>query len=99
MQDDYMPIDPDFYDVIESIRKKTAPIKIHYFGKNNEICDAQGSITGVTINEKHEEYLVLDAGKQVRLDRIITLNGRPGSAYDEYDRYGLACLDCSGGME
>lgn len=93
-----MPIDPDFYDVIESIRNKNAPIKIHYFGKKNELCDAHGKIMGATINEKHEEHLVMNSGEQVRLDRIITLNGRPGPAYDEYDSYGLACLDCSGGM-
>jgi len=28
-----------------------------------------------------------------------TINGKPGPAYDEYDRYGLACLDCGGGMD
>jgi hypothetical protein len=36
---------------------------------------------------------------KIRLDRIIVFNGKPGPAYDEYDSYALACLDCTGGMD
>jgi hypothetical protein len=38
-------------------------------------------------------------GEQVRLDRIITINGKPGPAFDEYDNYANACLSCQGGNE
>jgi hypothetical protein len=99
MYTEYSPIDPDFYDVIESVKKKNVSILIHYFGLENELNDARGEIMEITINKKHEEYLVLNSRDTVRLDRIIVLNGRPGPAFDEYDSYALACLDCTGGME
>jgi len=38
-------------------------------------------------------------GEQVRLDCIITINGKPGPAFDEYDSYANACLSCQGGNE
>jgi len=44
-------------------------------------------------------YLRFENGVQVRLDRIIVINGRPGPAFEEYEGYALACLDCSGGMD
>jgi hypothetical protein len=99
MNKKYSPVDPWFYDVIKSLKRKNIAIKIHYFGAENELHDANGAIKGLIINEKHEEFLALNSGDNVRLDRIITINGTPGPAYDEYDSYALACLDCTGGME
>jgi len=95
----YSPVVPDFYDIIESVRKKNISIKVHYFGPENELNDANGVMKGITINSKNEEYLELNSDETVRLDRIITLNGKPGPAFDEYDSYALACLDCMGGMD
>ena len=95
----YSPVDQWFYELIDSFKKENAVIKIHYFGSENELNVANGSIKGVIMNKKHEEFLALNSGYNVRLDRIITLNGRPGPAFDEYDSYALACLDCMGGME
>jgi hypothetical protein len=99
MYDKYSPVDPDFYDIIEDIRKRNLSVLIHYFGPAKELNDARGTIQGVTGNSDHEEFLALDSGSKVRLDRIITLNGRPGPAFDEYDAYSLACLDCTAGMD
>ena len=99
MNKEYSPIDPDFYDVIESVKEKNVSILVHYFGSENEINDAKGIITGIITNKRHEEYLALDSDDKVRLDRIIALSGKPGPAYDEYDNYSLACLDCTGGMD
>lgn len=99
MYNEYTPIDPDFYEVIEMVKNKKAPVLIHYFNPENELADAKGLINGVGINKKHEEFLTLESGDKVRLDRLITLNGRPGPAYGEYDSYALACLECTGGMD
>jgi hypothetical protein len=49
--------------------------------------------------EAFEEYLVFDSGDEVRIDRIITINGIPGPAYDEYDAFALACLNCNVGAD
>lgn len=99
MNNKYSPVYPYFYELIDSLKKENVVIKIHYFGAENELNEAKGLIKGVIINEKHEEFLSLNSGDNVRLDRIITLNGRPSPAYAEYDSYALACLDCMGGME
>ena len=37
--------------------------------------------------------------KEIRIDRIISYNLRPGPAYDEYDEYGLQCLTCQAGYD
>jgi hypothetical protein len=99
MYDNYSPVDPDFYDAIENVKEIGAPVLVHYFSQENQLNDARGTIKGVVRNAEHEEFLVLDSCDNVRLDRIITLNGRPGPAFDEYDSYSLACLDCNGGMD
>ena len=44
-------------------------------------------------------FIALNTGSKVRVDRIITLYGKPGAAYDEYDAYANACMDCMGGYE
>ena len=99
MEDRYLPVDPDFYDVIDSVKNQNISIQVHYFGFGNDLNEAKGVIKGVVITSNHEEYLSLDSGDNVRLDRIIVLNGKPGPAFDEYDSYALACLDCPGGMD
>ena len=99
MNNKYSPVDPWFYELIENFKKENVVLKIHYFSAENEVNEAKGLIKSVIINKKHEEFLSFDSGDNVRLDRIITLNGRPGPAFDEYDSYALACLDCTGGME
>ncbi len=95
----YLPVDPDFLDLIDSVMKKNAAIVVHYFGPDHELCDARGVVEAVVTNQDREEYLVLHSGDHVRLDRIITLNGIPGPAYGTYDSYAAACMDCAGGMD
>lgn len=94
-----MPIDPDFYDIIENQKKTEGPSLVHYFREGNDVEDARGRISGIVTREKREEFLLLDQGKEIRLDRIITINGTPGPAYDEYDSYARACMDCRAGLD
>jgi hypothetical protein len=44
-------------------------------------------------------FILLDSGTRIRIDRIITLFGKPGAAYDKYDAFANACMDCMGGYE
>lgn len=99
MYKEYLPVDPDFYDIIDNLKNKGNSILIHYFSPDNELDDARGIIKGLITNPSREKYLALDSGDNIRLDRIIALNGRPGPAYDEYDAYALACLDCRGTID
>ncbi len=99
MYKEYSPIDPDYYEIIEKEISKKGISVVNYFGSDNEIEDAKGNLKEVLFIKHYESFLVFETGEQVRLDRLITLNGIPGPAYDEYDGYALACLDCSAGME
>lgn len=96
MRTDFNFVDP-VYDEIFAREKEKEFSKVIYFGKDTELEEAAGKITGLQKNEINEEYLCFESGEEVRIDRIISINGIPGPAFDEYDRLALACLDCNVG--
>lgn len=98
MRTDFSPVHPDYYEVFSTEQEKKYS-KVFYFGNGTEVEEAKGKITGLVTREAHEEYLVFDSGDEARIDRIITINGIPGPAYDEYDAFALACLNCNVGAE
>lgn len=90
--DKYLPIDPDFLEIIiESIKERKSG-KTHYFDSGNKIELAEGKLDEL-IQLNSGRYLKIE-GTLVRLDKIITLLGRPGPSYDAYDRYANVCLTC-----
>lgn len=90
----YTPISPIYYEIFASELEKENS-KVFYFGNGTDVEEAKGIIRGLVNNGLSGEYLILDSGEDVRIDRIITVNGIPGPAYDEYDSYALACLNCN----
>ena len=90
----FNPIYPIYYEIITDAQGKEFST-VFYFENENELEEAKGKITGLVKGEGLEEFLTFDYGKEVRIDRIITINGIPGPAYDEYDAYALACLNCN----
>lgn len=95
----YLPVDPDYYEMIEKEKAEKDTAIIHFFKDDNSIGEAKGKVEEIIISERNEDFVSLEGGEGIRIDRIITLNGKPGPAYDEYDAYALACLDCMGGMD
>ncbi len=95
----YMPVDPDYYEMIEKEKVEKDTAVIHYFKNKNSLGEEKSKIKGIQKNHRGEDFVTLINGKGVRFDRIIVVNGKPGPAYDEYDAYALACLDCMGGMD
>ena len=95
----YVPVDPDYYEMIEKEKAEKETAVVHYFKSEKSLGEEKGKIKGVKKNHNNEDFLLLENGKGIRIDRIIVLNGKPGPAYDEYDAYALACLDCMGGMD
>lgn len=93
---DYTPMDPDYFDTVQLLIGLHC--KVHYFDTGNKVMDATGVVTGLFSPDGFSRYVVLDNEMAIRADRIITLNGRPGPAFDEYDLYALQCLTCMGGM-
>lgn len=90
----YNPISPLYYEIFGTEQDKENS-KVFYFGTGTEVEEAKGIIRGVINNGSGGEFLIFDSGQDVRIDRIITVNGIPGPAYDEYDSYALACLECN----
>lgn len=95
----YMPVAYEYREIIdEQIIRKTRG-RINFFCVEQGICDAEGSIKEMREVSKKGIYILLDTGVEIRIDRIITLFGKPGAAYDEYDAYANACMNCNGGEE
>lgn len=96
MKTTFSPILPDYYDLFTDEMTKDHS-RIIYFDEEDSLEEAEGMIDGLSKNDLNEEFLSLDNGKQVRIDRIITINGKPGPAYGEYENFGIACHMCIGG--
>lgn len=90
----YNPVDPDFYGIIEDLKQWNKEIKIFFFEDDLELNSYTGRIDSVACDQQ-VEHLRLSTGDSIRLDRIITLNGRPGPLFDYYESFGNACLDCN----
>lgn len=99
METSYTPVSWDFREVIDEQINKHTQGKIFYFGKDEFISEAAGSIAKLAEVPGQGMFIELDSRAQIRIDRIITLFGKPGPAYDEYDAYANACLSCTGGYE
>jgi hypothetical protein len=97
MESSYTPVAYDYREIIEEQIAKKASGKI-FFWSAGQVDEVTGRI------ERQEEqpgkgvFIVLDSGAQVRIDRIITLFGKPGAAFDEYDSYANQCLACTAGV-
>jgi hypothetical protein len=91
---DFTPLYPHYYEIFAESRDKESS-RVIYFGNGIDLEEVIGKITGITKKDTNEEFLTFDNGKEVRADRIISINGKPGPAYDEYNNYGMACLDCN----
>ncbi len=92
-QNSYLPVDPDFLDIISLVKEEQKSGKVHYFDSADQIMDSAGPIVEIT-SIGDGEFINLANGQLIRLDRIITLYGRPGPAYDRYDSFANACLAC-----
>lgn len=99
MDTKFSPVDPDFYEVIEREKSKGGISTVNYFGPKEEILGTRDVIDDVFFIKNYEAYLVFERSDKIRLDRIITINGKPGPAYDEYDSFANSCLSCMGGMD
>ncbi len=95
----YLPVAWEYREVIEEEIKKNTTGKIFYFCTEEGIGEALGRVTEMKEEKNEGLFVVLDTGDKIRVDRIITLYGKPGAAYDEYDSYANSCMDCTGGYE
>lgn len=98
MQPTYLPIDPDFFNLFENEMQKDTS-RVVYFAEGTNLEEVNGKIKAIESNSKNEYFMKFETGDEVRVDRIVVYNGKPGPAYDEYDAYALECLSCKAGYE
>ena len=94
----YLPVAWVYREVIEEEIARHTRGKIFYFCEE-AVCSAEGKILGMEEAEGQGIFIHLEPEKTIRIDRIITLFGKPGAAYDEYNAYADACMECMGGQE
>jgi hypothetical protein len=98
METSYTPVAYEFREVIEEqIAKKTSG-KIFFWSPDGKVDEVVGQVTRLEDVPGKGMFITMDSGEQVRIDRIITLYGKPGAAFDEYDAFANQCLACTAGV-
>ena len=95
----YSPVQYEYREVIEEEITKRSKGKVFYFCEDNTIGSVEGTVTKMEEIPGDGLFIRMDSEEHIRIDRIITLFGKPGAAFDEYDAYGNTCLDCKGGYD
>ena len=98
-QTSYTPVPYECRELIQEQLAKNAAGKIFFFDETNVVDSVEGKLTSLEEVAGDGLYITLDSGIKIRIDRIITLFGKPGAAYDEYDAFANQCLACTGGYD
>lgn len=99
MDTSYSPVQYVYKEIIEEEIARRTKGKIFYFQGDQTVDSTTGSIVKMEEINGRGLFIILDTELRIRVDRIITLFGKPGAAYDEYDAYANACLSCTGGYD
>jgi hypothetical protein len=94
----YSPIAYVYREIISEEIASARSGKVFYFNEENNIDSTEGRVLEV-IEKDGAQFIRLEPEKEIRVDRIITLFGKPGAAYDEYDNFANQCLSCTGGYD
>lgn len=100
MKPNYMPVDPDYFEIFgQEMEKDKARVIYFAFTNEPELEESLGKIREIEDKGREGHFLLLENGDLIRLDRIVVINGIPGPAYDEYDSFALAPLTCQAGYD
>ena len=76
----YQPISCNFYDELEALATLRSSCMIIYQDENADRHEAEGVIKDLYIREK-AEYLLLNTGFEIRLDQLVSVNGKELKGY------------------
>jgi hypothetical protein len=99
METSYTPVQYVYREIIAEEIEKNTEGKIFYFTADQTVESTEGRVTELREIMGKGLFILLDSAESIRIDRIITLFGKPGAAYDEYDDYANQCLSCTGGYD
>jgi hypothetical protein len=99
MMSSYSPVAYEYREFVEEMITKRSEGKVFFFDGNGRVDSTQGKVVAIREVPSEGMFLFMDSNASIRIDRIITLFGNPGAAYDAYDAYANACLACTGGYD
>jgi hypothetical protein len=99
MDASYSPVQYVYREIIEEEIEKQTEGKVFYFDNSNQVNSFEGKLIQMEDIAGKGLFITMEPEEKIRIDRIITLFGKPGAAFDEYDSYGNQCLSCTGGYD
>lgn len=95
----YTPVPYEFRELVTAKIEERQHGRIFFFNERNVFDSVDGRVDRMDEVGSSGVFVFLDPAAAIRADRIITLFGKPGPAYDEYDRFGNVCFECTGGYD
>lgn len=74
MTADYQPVSCEFHDVLETLAIRRNPVVIVYRDEHGAHAEVRDRILDVSARGG-EEFMALQGGLSLRLDRIVSVNG------------------------
>ena len=99
METSYLPVQYYYIESIEEAVSKEKGGKVFFFNSENQVDSVEGKIVALKEIPGKGHFIFMDPQSVVRIDRIITLFGKPAAAYDEYDSFANQCLSCTAGYD
>ena len=95
----YSPVQYVYREIISEELAKETQGKVFFFDENNKVDSWEGTLFKMEEKPQLGIFITMIPEKEIRIDRIITLFGKPGASFDEYDNYANQCLSCTGGYD
>lgn len=99
MENSFSPVAYVYREIIGDAISHQSQGKVFYFDENDKVESVEGRVTKLEEVPGKGLFIIIDPEAQIRIDRIITLFGKPGAAFDEYDSFANQCLSCTGGYD
>lgn len=77
----YIPIDCSYYDRLEANAVKKVICEIVYRSTNDAPDIQQQAVITNVFSRNKEEFISLSTGEEIRLDRLMSVNGIPNPSF------------------
>lgn len=88
MKETYVPVAATFREELATYAAKRIYVSIQYFSDIREYLSTRAIIKEI-YSHNDAEYLLLNTGEDIRLDRIIRVEGKPAPGFEDY--FACAC--------
>jgi hypothetical protein len=99
MDTSYSPVQYEYREIIQEEIINGRAGKVFFFDDNDQVDSWEGVVVKLEEIPQLGMFITMAPDKKIRIDRIITVFGKPGAAFDEYDSFANQCLSCTGGYD